>query len=72
VTSPKNQGQCGGCWAFATAATMEGAYFQGAGDLLSLSEQELIDCDTSWNQGCNGGLPDHALKYLTNHNLDTE
>ena len=72
VTDIKDQGQCGSCWAFSTTGALQGQHFAKTSKLISLSEQNLVDCSLL-NFGCKGANQDLAFDYIKAHGgIDTE
>jgi len=71
VTPVKDQGQCGSCWAFSTMASVESVHRINTGKIVSLAEQQLVDCNTENNSGCSGGSATSALEWLEDNTACT-
>jgi C1A family cysteine protease len=73
VTPVKNQGMCGSCWTFSATGNMEGQWFLSGHTLIGLSEEELVQCATNGDFGCQGGWMDNAFDYVaSNGGIATE
>ncbi|KAM9959334.1 hypothetical protein ACTFIR_000409 [Dictyostelium discoideum] len=65
VTPVKDQGICGSCWTFGSTGSLEGTNCVTNGELVSLSEQQLVDCAIlTGSQGCGGGFASSAFQYV--------
>jgi len=64
----------GSCWAFSAVSSVESVNQIVTGEMVTLSEQELVECSTDGgNSGCNGGLMDAAFDFIIkNGGIDTE
>jgi C1A family cysteine protease len=71
VNPVKNQASCGSCWAFSAAGVLESAHAIATGELLSFSEQEIVDCVPNC-YGCNGGMSKYAFDYFKDNGIVTE
>lgn len=67
VTPIKNQGLCGACWSFSTVSAIESIVAINHGQLMLLSEQQLVDCSSS--HGCRGGYIIETLDYIDKNGL---
>jgi len=72
VTSVKNQGQCGSCWAFSSTAVLESHFAIATGYLEDLATQQLVSCAPNTEQcggtgGCAGSTGDLAYQYVADN-----
>jgi len=75
VTHIKNQMHCGACWAFGSTGAVESANAIKNGVLLTLSEQQLIDCAGKpkyKNFGCSGGYQSEGMRYVKDFGMELE
>jgi len=65
ITPVKDQGGCGSCWAFSAMETIESYHALKSGSLVSLSAEQIVDCDNgNGDYGCGGGWPSTAYGYV--------
>lgn len=74
VSSVKDQGSCGCCFAFASATVLE-YWSKREGFPKSMSPQSMMDCtsgDTRPDDGCDGGLMEYVFEYAKTHPVPLE
>jgi C1A family cysteine protease len=71
VTPVKNQAQCGSCWSFSTTGALEGAAVVAGRKLVSLSEQNILDCDKGGHK-CQGGSMEQAFGWVKTNGICSE
>lgn len=65
ITPVNNQKSCGSCYAFSIAHCVQGQVFKRTGNIIPLSEQQIVDCSVkTGNHGCGGGSLRTTLKYI--------
>jgi len=69
ISAVKDQGECGSCWTFGAAETVESYWAQVTGQLTDLSEQQILDCTPNPNDcggtgGCGGGTAELAYAQI--------
>ena len=69
----RDQGSCGSCWAFSSAALLEDRFCIHSNGAINvrLSPQDMVSCDFS-NSGCNGGYLTPSLGYLMQEGIVSE
>ncbi|XP_061711456.1 procathepsin L-like [Cydia pomonella] len=70
VTHVKNQGQCGNCFIFSAVGDIEGQYAIKHGQLISLSEEQVLDCLAVGN--CVGGYMEQVMQELAQRRMKLE
>jgi cathepsin B len=75
----RNQGHCGGCWAFGATETLSDRFCIASKGAINvtLSPQDLISCGhvrtpPKYMLGCDGGVPEYAWKYLESTGISTD
>lgn len=74
VTGVKQQGSCGSCYSFSSTGALEGIYAITNKNLVSFSEQQIVDCDNGLTKshGCNGGLMTQVFEFIGKNGLCSE
>lgn len=71
VSDIRNQGLCGACWAHSVIATIESMLaIERNSSTIELSVQQMIDCASHNNHGCNGGDTCNLLEWLVQEKVN--